>query len=493
MKNSNATLALSDNTLFRQKAYINGTWVDSNTDNTFAVFNPASGESIAEVADIGSQETLDALEVADKAFKKWREIPAIIRSEHLENWYRLILIHKEELAAIVTIEQGKPLYESRAEVEYAASYVKWFAEESKRIYGDIIPSTKPNHRSLVIKQAVGVVAAITPWNFPVAMITRKVAPALAVGCAIVVKPAPETPLSALALAKLAHDAEIPLGLFNVLPSIQSQLIGEVLTSSSIVKKLSFTGSTAVGKQLLKQCAGTVKRTSMELGGNAPAVIFEDSDLDLAVKGIMSSKFRNSGQTCICTNRILVQDTVHDIFAQKLMNAIESFKLGDGMDVVTTHGPVITKKALTDIHKKVDQAIRNGANLLIGGKPAKGGGYFYEPTILTDVKTDMDLFQKEIFGPVAPIIKFTTESDAIQLANSTSSGLAAYVYTKDISRTWRLSESLDFGMIGINETAISSEIIPFGGVKESGHGREGSKYGLNDYLDIKYVCLGGLGV
>ncbi|WP_415881690.1 NAD-dependent succinate-semialdehyde dehydrogenase [Neptuniibacter sp. QD34_54] len=483
-------LSLSNSGLIQTKAFINGEWVASNSGAEFPIFNPANGETIAQVTNVGELEAKDAIEAAQASMQEWKVKSPAERSNVLQRWHDLIIDNADELASILTLEQGKPLAEAKGEILYGASYLKWFAEEAKRIYGDILPSAQ-DRRSLVIKQPVGVVAAITPWNFPNAMITRKVAPALAAGCSIVLKPAPETPLSALALAELADRAGVPAGVFNVLPCLNAEEVGEVFTDSTIVKKLTFTGSTPVGKLLLRQCADTVKRTSMELGGNAPVVVFDDADIDLAVAGAIASKFRNSGQTCICANRLLVQEGIYDRFLAKFIDAIKVFRLGDGFDKDTTLGPVITDKALAGIDTVVKDALDQGARLVIGGKSSDLDGWFYEPTVLADVKPDMDIFNKEIFGPVAPVIKFKTDADAIAMANDTSFGLASYIYTQDISRIWQVSEALEYGMVGVNETAISSELIPFGGVKESGHGREGSKYGLDDYLETKYICMGGL--
>ncbi|WP_415903994.1 NAD-dependent succinate-semialdehyde dehydrogenase [Neptuniibacter sp. QD48_55] len=482
--------SLSDPSLLRGQAFINGEWVDAKSRAEFPVFNPANGEIISHVADVGEHEAQNAIEAAQISMQDWKLKSPTERSNVLQHWHDLIIEYADDLASILTLEQGKPLAEAKGEILYGASYLKWFAEEAKRIYGDILPSAQ-DRRSFVIKQPVGVVVAITPWNFPNAMITRKVAPALAAGCAIVLKPAPETPLSALALAELAIRAGVPAGVFNVLPCLKAEEVGEVLTASSIVKKLTFTGSTPVGKLLLRQCADTVKRTSMELGGNAPVIVFNDADIDLAVAGALASKFRNSGQTCICANRLLVQEGIYDRFLAKFTQAIKEFRLGDGFDAKTTLGPVITEKALDGIGSVVTGALDQGARLVVGGKPAESDGWFYEPTVLADVQADMDIFSKEIFGPVAPVIKFKTDAEAIAMANDTSFGLASYIYTQDISRIWQVSEALEYGMVGVNETAISSELIPFGGVKESGHGREGSKYGLDDYLETKYICMGGL--
>jgi succinate-semialdehyde dehydrogenase/glutarate-semialdehyde dehydrogenase len=483
-------LQLNDSSLLQTQAFINGEWVDGDSKETFDVLNPATGDLLVKVSSVGQAETARAIAAADCAMKEWKKLPAGKRSEILEQWHALILANIDDLATIMTLEQGKPLFEAKGEVMYGASYIKWFAEEGKRVYGDVLPSAA-DRRSIVIKQPVGVVAAITPWNFPNAMITRKAAPALAVGCAIVLKPAAETPLSALALAELAKRAGLPAGLLSVLPSASASSVGGEMTSNPTVKKLTFTGSTPVGKLLMKQCADTVKRTSMELGGNAPVIVFDDADLDQAIKGALISKYRNSGQTCICANRLLVQEGIYDKFVEKFAEAVKGFKLGHGFDADTTHGPVVSKKALADIDNIVQSAVQQGANIVVGGKPSTLGNCFYEPTVLTNVNDSMSIFGQEIFGPVAPVFKFKTEDEAIAMANDTEFGLAAYVYTQNIGRIWRVSEGIEYGMVGVNETAISSEIIPFGGVKESGQGREGSKYGLDDYLETKYICIGGL--
>lgn len=483
-------LQLNDSSLLQTKAFIAGEWVDGDAGETFAVTNPATGEVIAEVASVGQAETARAIDAAEVAMLEWKSLPAAKRSEILERWHGLVLDNIDDLAAIMTLEQGKPIFEAKGEVMYGASYLKWFAEEGKRIYGDVLPSAS-DRRSIVIKQPVGVVAAITPWNFPNAMIARKAAPALAAGCAIVLKPAAETPLSALSLVELAKRAGLPAGLFSVLPSANAAVVGGEMTSNRKVKKLTFTGSTPVGKLLMQQCATTVKRTSMELGGNAPIIIFDDADIDAALKGALLSKYRNSGQTCICANRLMVQEGIYDSFVEKLAEAVKGFKLGYGFDTDTTHGPVISQKALNDIDNLVQGAVSQGANVVVGGKPSELGHCFYEPTILTNVNDSMSIFGQEIFGPVAPVFKFRTEEEAIAMANDTEFGLAAYVYTQNLGRIWRVSEGIEYGMVGVNETAISSEVIPFGGVKESGQGREGSKYGLDDYLETKYICMGGL--
>ena len=484
------SIQLKDSGLLKTQAYIDGQWVAGDNGATFDVHNPATGELLATVASVGAAETKRAIEAAEKAMVAWQALPAKSRADILERWYNLMLESQEDLAVLMTAEQGKPLFESRGEVGYGASFLKWFAEEGKRVYGDVLPSTA-DRRSIVIKQPVGVVAAITPWNFPNAMITRKVAPALAVGCAIVLKPAAETPLSALALAELGERAGLPAGLFSVLTSADAPAVGGEMTSNTTVKKVTFTGSTGVGKLLMKQCADTVKRTSMELGGNAPVIIFDDADLDKAVAGALVSKYRNSGQTCICANRILVQDGIYDAFVEKFTAAVNEFRIGNGLDDSTTHGPVITEKAVADIHAKVESAVAEGATVVTGGRVSDKGSHFYEPTVLTNVTDSMRLFKEEIFGPVAPIFKFSSEAEAISMANDTEFGLASYIYTNDLGRVWRVSEGVDYGMVGVNETAISSEVIPFGGVKESGQGREGSKYGLDDYLETKYICMGGL--
>ena len=485
------TLELKDRALLRTQAFINGQWVNADSGETFAVTDPATGEHLADVASVGVDETRRAIEAAQIAMSEWKVLPAKERSDVLEMWYHLIIENTEDLAVIMTAEQGKPLAESRGEIAYGASFIKWFAEEGKRVYGDIIPTPQTDRRGVVVKQPIGVVAAITPWNFPNAMITRKAGPALAVGCAIVLKPAAETPLSALALVELANRAGMPAGLLNVLPGMDAPAIGGEMTSNPTVKKLTFTGSTPVGKLLMKQCADTVKRTSMELGGNAPVIIFDDADLDLAVAGALTAKYRNSGQTCICANRLLVQEGIYDAFVEKFSAAVSEFQIGNGFDANTTHGPVITVKAANDIDAKVKNAIEEGATVVIGGQPGEQGPCFYQPTVLTNVNRSMRVFREEIFGPVAPVFKFSTEAEAVEMANDTEFGLAAYVYTENMGRSWRVSEAIDYGMVGVNETAISSEVIPFGGVKESGQGREGSKYGLDDYLETKYICFGAL--
>jgi len=485
------SLPLNDLSLLKTRAYLNGEWVDGDQGDRFPVYNPATGEEIAQVASLGAAETRRAIVAAETAMKAWQQKAAKERSAVLRKWYELIMANQEDLAVIMTAEQGKVLAESRGEVAYGASFIEWFAEEGKRVYGDVISAPQTDRRAVVIKQPVGVAAAITPWNFPNAMITRKAGPALAVGCAIVIKPAKETPLSALALAELAHRAGLPAGLLNIVTGKSSREIGGEMTANPVVKKLSFTGSTPVGKTLMKQCADTVKRTSMELGGNAPVIVFDDADLDQAVAGAAASKYRNSGQTCICANRILVQEGVYDAFVEKFTAEVQTYKIGNGLDEGSTHGPVVNETAVGDIQVLVDDALDKGATALVGGKPSELGACFYEPTVLTNVNDQMRVFREEIFGPVAPIFKFSTEEEAIAMANDTEFGLASYVYTRDIGRVWRVSEGIEYGMVGVNETAITSDVIPFGGVKESGQGREGSKYGLDDYLEIKYICMGDL--
>ncbi|NVK41806.1 MAG: NAD-dependent succinate-semialdehyde dehydrogenase [Oceanospirillaceae bacterium] len=485
------SIQLRDSSLLKTRAYINGQWVDADSGATFDVFNPANGEKIAEVASLGADETRRAIEAAEAAMQDWKARAAKERSAVLRRWYDLIMANQEDLAVLMTLEQGKVLGESRGEVAYGASFVEWFAEEAKRVYGDVIPAPQNDRRAIVVKQPVGVVGAITPWNFPNAMITRKAAPALAVGCAIVLKPAAETPLSALALAELAERAGLPAGLFSVVTGKDSRAIGGELTSNPTVRKLTFTGSTPVGKLLMKQSAETVKRTSMELGGNAPVLVFDDADLDVAVAGALAAKYRNSGQTCICANRILVQDSIYDAFVEKFVEKVRGFRLGNGLDENATHGPLITAKAVQGIQALVDDAVEKGATLDAGGRQDDLGECFYQPTVLSGVTPEMRIAREEIFGPVAPIFRFSDEAEAVRMANDTEFGLAAYCFTRDVGRVWRVSEALEYGMVGVNETALGSDVTPFGGMKESGQGREGSKYGLDDYLEIKYICMGGL--
>ena len=481
---------LSDQGLLKTQAFINGRWVAAHDGATIDVTNPATGEILARVAKVGAAETAHAIEAAKKAMKSWRNLPAKVRSNILREWFNIIMAHQEDLARIMTLEQGKVIAESRGEVAYGASYIEWFAEQAKRIDGDVIPGPSPDKRIVCVKQPVGVCAAITPWNFPNAMITRKAAPALAAGCSIVIKPASETPLSALALAELAKRAGIPDGVLNVVVGSSGDIGGE-LTSNPVVRKLSFTGSTEVGKLLEAQCVPTLKKTSMELGGNAPFIVFEDADLDSAVKGALLSKYRNSGQTCVCSNRILVQASVADSFVEKLVAATSALSLGNGFSDGVDLGPLVNNQAVHDVDALVKATVEAGASVALGGAPSELGGNFYQPTILTHVTPDMAVFRNEIFGPVAPVTVFQTEDEAIALANDTEFGLASYFYTRDIGRVWRVSEALDYGIVGVNEGIISNEMAPFGGIKESGSGREGSKYGIEDYLEIKYVLMGGL--
>ena len=485
-------LTLTDKSLLRSQLYINGDWVDADNGATMDVFNPATREQIIAIPNAGADETRRAIAAADVAFESWRKLVAKERSAILKRWFHLIMDNQEDLARLMTAEQGKPLAESRGEVAYGAAFVEWFAEEGRRVYGDTISANNPNQRIVTLKQPVGVVAAITPWNFPIAMITRKVAPALAAGCTIILKPATETPLCALALAELGHRAGIPAGVFSVVAGNNARAIGGEMTGSTTVRKLTFTGSTEIGKILMEQCARTVKKTSMELGGNAPFIVFDDADLDAAVVGAMASKYRNAGQTCVCANRILVQESVFDAFTEKLLAAVKQLKVGNGAEEGVTIGPLINDDAFSKVSAIVDQATANGAKVLIGGTGTQAAGEnFYQPTILVDVDDSMDVYNEEIFGPIAPIFKFKTEEEAIRIGNDTPFGLSAYFYARDMGRIWRVSEGLDYGIVGINEGIISTEVAPFGGMKESGIGREGSKYGIDDYLEIKYLCMGGV--
>ena len=484
------SIQISDQSLLKTRAYINGEWVDADSGATVPVTNPANGEVIAEVAKCSTAETRRAIEAAEAAFPEWRKRTAKERAACLRKWFNLMMEAQEDLALIMTLEQGKPLAESRGEIAYGANYIEWFAEEAKRMYGDTIPQPSNDKRIVCIKQPVGVVACITPWNFPNAMLTRKIAPALAAGCTVVCKPANATPLSAYAFVELAERAGIPAGVINMVTG-ETAAIGKELTSNPIVRKLTFTGSTPVGKQLMAECAQTVKRTSMELGGNAPFIVFDDADLDAAVAGALISKYRNAGQTCVCANRILVQAGCYDAFADKLATAVSSLKMGDGTQEGVTVGPLITEEAANDMEAFVADAVSKGAKMVAGGNRSELGTNFFEPTILTNVTGEMRVFREEIFGPIAPLFKFDTEDEAIQMANDTEFGLACYFYSRDIGRIWRVAESLEYGIVGINEGIISNEMAPFGGVKESGQGREGSKYGLDDYTEIKYMCMGGI--
>lgn len=479
------------NGLLRDKSFVNGAWVSSENNSTFEVTNPFDNSRIASVANLGCIETKNAINCANEAFKTWSKTTAEERSRLLKKLYQLQMDHVEDLAQILTLEQGKPLNESRGEIKYGASFIEWFAEEAKRTYGDTIPSHGVDKRIVTIKQPIGVVAAITPWNFPNAMITRKVAPALAAGCTVVIKPAHQTPLSALALAVLVEKAGFPKGVFNVITSDTAKEIGDELTANPLVRKLSFTGSTRVGKMLMRQCADTVKKVSMELGGNAPFIVFEDADIDNAVSGAIASKFRNAGQTCVCTNRIFVHDKVYQTFIDKFSAAVGKLKMGSGLEEETAIGPLINSNAVNFVDSLVKNAVTEGAELIIGGQKNEDMENFYPPTILSNVTSSMEIFNNEIFGSIAPIIKFNDEAEVIRMANDTPYGLASYFYTNDYAKVWRVSEGLEYGMVGINTGMISTTVAPFGGVKESGTGREGSKYGMDDYLEIKYLCIGGI--
>ena len=483
-----SALSLKDPSLFRQQCYINGAWVDADSGKTIDVTNPATGEVLGTIPNMGAAETRRAIEAAGAAWGAWRKKTAKERANVLRKLFNLMMENQEDLAILMTAEQGKPMAESKGEIAYAASFIEWFAEEAKRTYGDVIPAHQADKRIVVTKEPVGVVAAITPWNFPSAMITRKAGPALAAGCPIVLKPATQTPFSALALAELAHRAGVPAGIFNVITGSATQIGGE-MTSNPIVRKLTFTGSTEIGKILLEQCAKSVKKTSMELGGNAPFIVFDDADLDAAVEGAIMSKYRNTGQTCVCANRILVQDSVYDAFAAKLATAVAKLKVGDGLKGETQQGPLIDMKAVEKVEQHIADAVKKGAKVAAGGKRHSLGHSFFEPTILLNVTTEMAVAREETFGPVAPLFRFKTEEEAVKLANDTEFGLAAYFYARDLGRVWRVAEQVESGIIGINTGIISTEVAPFGGVKESGIGREGSKYGIEDYLEIKYLCMG----
>ncbi len=483
-------MRLNDSSLLKTQAHINGVWVDADNGETLAVTNPATGELIAEVAKCGTAETRRMIEAAAAAQKLWAQSAVKERAAVLRRWFNLVMENQEDLAQILTAEQGKPLAEARGEIAYGANYIEWFSEESKRVYGDTIAPPANDKRLVVIKQPVGVVACITPWNFPNAMLTRKIAPALAAGCAVVCKPANATPLSALALMELAVRAGMPKGLMNIVTGRTAE-IGAELSGNPLVRKVTFTGSTPVGKQLMAECAQTVKRTSMELGGNAPFIVFNDADLDAAVQGALISKYRNAGQTCVCSNRLIIQSGVYDEFAEKLQRAVSALKVGNGADEGVNVGPLIDEKAATTVCEFIDDAVAKGATVALGGGRSELGGTFVQPTILTGVTRAMRVFSEEIFGPVAPLFKFETEAEVIEMANDTEFGLAAYFYSRDIGRVWRVAEQLEYGIVGVNEGIISNEMAPFGGVKESGGGREGSKYGLDDYLEIKYICMGGI--
>jgi succinate-semialdehyde dehydrogenase/glutarate-semialdehyde dehydrogenase len=482
-------MPLRETTLFRQQCYVAGAWIDADSGAVSTIVNPATGAVLGSVPELGAAETRRAIEAAHAAWSSWRKLTAQARAVILRRWFNLLLEHQEDLATLLTLEQGKPLAEARGEIGYAASFIEWFAEEGKRIYGDTVPPHQPDKRILVLKEPVGVCAAITPWNFPTAMIARKAGAALAAGCAMVVKPAPQTPFSALALAALAERAGLPAGALNVVTG-PAQVIGDEILDNPLVRKLSFTGSTRTGKYLMQRCAGTLKRLSLELGGNAPFIVFDDADLDAAVAGALVSKYRNSGQTCVCANRFLVQDGVYDAFADRLTRAVgEQLKVGNGLESGVMQGPLIDAAALAKVERHVADALARGARVLTGGRRHALGGTFYEPTVLADVAPGMLVAREETFGPVAPLFRFQTDEEAIRLANATEFGLAAYFYSRDLNRVFRVAEALQYGMIGINTGLISTEVAPFGGVKESGFGREGSKYGIEEYLDIKYLCIG----
>jgi succinate-semialdehyde dehydrogenase/glutarate-semialdehyde dehydrogenase len=477
--------------LVRTQALIDGQWCDADDGARFAVNNPADASLLAEVPDLGPAETRRAIEAAAAAWPAWRARSAAERGKILRRWYELIVAEREGLARLMTLEQGKPLAEAEGEVNYGASFVEWFAEEARRVYGDVIPAPSPDRRFVVIRQPVGVVAAITPWNFPIAMITRKCAPALAAGCPVVVKPSELTPLCALALGQLALRAGMPPGVFNVITTTDAQEVGRELTSNPLVRKLSFTGSTAVGKHLIRDCADTVKKVSMELGGNAPFIVFDDADLDRAVEGAIASKYRNSGQTCVCANRLLVQDGIYDAFAERLGERVSALRVGSGLEPGVVQGPLISEAAVAKVERHIADALAQGAGLVCGGGRHALGGTFFQPTVLRDVRPSMLVAREETFGPVAPLFRFASEAEAVQLANDTPYGLAAYFYSRDVGRVWRVAEALEYGMVGINEGIISTEVAPFGGVKESGLGREGSRYGIEEFLELKYICMGGL--
>ena len=486
-------MRLEDLNLLRTQCLIGGAWCGAEGGATFPVGNPANGELLAEVPDMGAAETRRAIAAAAAAWPAWRNRTAKERSAVLRKWFELMLAHADDLALLMTSEQGKPLAEAKGEVAYAASFIEWFAEEAKRVYGDTIPATQADKRLIVVRQPIGVCAAITPWNFPAAMITRKVAPALAAGCTVVVKPAEQTPLTALALAELAQRAGFPPGVFNVVTgsAASAPKIGGELTGNPTVRKLSFTGSTEVGRLLMAQCAPSIKKVSLELGGNAPLIVFDDADLDAAVEGALASKYRNTGQTCVCANRLLVQDGIYEAFAARLAEAAKKMKVGAGTEAGVLQGPLIDQQALAKVEEHVADALAKGARVLTGGRRHALGGTFYEPTVIADVTPDMKCAREETFGPVAPLFRFKTEAEAVALANATEFGLAAYFFSRDVARCFRVGEALEYGMVGVNTGIMSNEVAPFGGVKQSGIGREGSKYGIEEYLEIKYLCFGGI--
>ncbi|MFO7642474.1 MAG: NADP-dependent succinate-semialdehyde dehydrogenase [Candidatus Competibacteraceae bacterium] len=481
-------MQLHDTTLFRQQCYVAGSWIDADHGAATTVTNPATGATLGQVPEVGAAETRRAIEAAHAALPGWRALTARDRAALLRRWFGLLLEHQDDLAVLMTLEQGKPLAEARGEIAYAASFLEWFAEEGKRVYGDTIPAPQPHQRILVLKEPVGVCAAITPWNFPAAMIARKAGAALAAGCPMVVKPALQTPFSALALAALAERAGMPAGVLSVVTG-PAQVIGDTILDHPLVRKLSFTGSTRTGKYLMERCAGTLKRLSLELGGNAPFIVFDDANLDAAVAGALASKYRNSGQTCVCANRFLIQEGVYDAFAARLTQAVrEQLQVGNGLEPGVTQGPLIDAAALAKVEQHVADAVEKGARVLAGGRRHALGGTFYEPTVLTEATPEMRVAREETFGPVAPLFRFQTDAEAVRLANATEFGLAAYFYSRDLSRVFRVAEALQYGMVGVNTGLISTEVAPFGGVKESGFGREGSKYGIAEYLDIKYLCV-----
>jgi succinate-semialdehyde dehydrogenase/glutarate-semialdehyde dehydrogenase len=484
------TLNLKDPTLLRQQCYVDGQWLDARSGGTKPVTNPATGAVLGTVPYMGADETRAAIEAAAAAFPAWAARTAKDRSTLLRRWHDLMLANADDLAILMTAEQGKPLAEARGEITYAASFIEWFAEEAKRVYGDVIPGHQPDKRIFVLRQPVGVVAAITPWNFPAAMITRKAGPALAAGCTFVCKPAMQTPYSALAMAELAHRAGIPPGVFSVVTGSATAIGGE-MTTNPIVRKVTFTGSTEIGKKLMVQCAGTLKKLSLELGGNAPFIVFDDADLDLAVQGAIASKYRNTGQTCVCANRLLVQEGVYDAFVAKLVEAVRKLRVGNGLQGATEQGPLIDANAVAKVEEHVADALAKGGRIVLGGKRHALGGTFFEPTIITGVKPTMMVAREETFGPVAPIFSFKDEKEAVRMANDTEFGLASYFYTRDLARSLRVAEALEYGIVGLNTGIISTEVAPFGGVKESGFGREGSKYGILDYTELKYLCIGGI--
>lgn len=483
-------LSLTNSALLRHQAYTDGRWHDAASGEYIEVFNPATGEQVGRVPRLSAEETRSTIVAAEAALKSWRAQTAKVRGGYLRRWYELILANADDIAQIMTAEQGKPLAEAKGEVQYAASFIEWFAEEGKRAYGDVIPSPADDKRLLVVKEPVGVCAAITPWNFPAAMITRKAAPALAAGCTMIVRPADATPLTALALAALAEEAGIPAGVFNVITG-KAQVIGAELTGNNTVRKLSFTGSTEVGRVLMEQCSPGLKKLSLELGGNAPFIVFDDADLDAAVEGAIASKFRNAGQTCVCTNRFYVHDRIYDTFAEKLSAAVGELKVGNGTESGVTQGPLIDASAVSKVEEHIDDAVQQGARVIRGGRRLPEGGNFFAPTVLADVNQQMLIAREETFGPVAPLIRFSSDDEVIQMANDTEFGLASYFYSRDIGRVWRVAGALDYGMVGINTGLISNEVAPFGGVKQSGFGREGSRYGLDEYMVMKYLCMGGL--